>query len=47
MSVIKIEKNMGWCDDPRSRNYNKLIKLPSNYKHENFFKRKYTTLFLF
>ena len=40
MSVIKIEKNMGWCDDPRSRNYNKLIKLPSNYKHEKLFKKE-------
>ena len=40
MSVIKIEKNMGWCDDPRSRNYNKLIKLPSSYKHEKLFKKE-------
>ena len=31
---------MGWCDDPRSRNYNKLIKLPSNYKHEKLFKKE-------
>ena len=23
-----IKKNMGWCDDPKSRSYNKLIKLP-------------------
>ena len=40
MRIIKIEKNMGWCDDPRSRNYNKLIKLPSNYKHEKLFKKE-------
>ena len=40
MSVIKIEKNMGWCDDPRSRNYNKLIKLPSIYRHEKLFKKE-------
>ena len=38
--IIKIKKNMGWCDDPRSRNYNKLIKLPSNYKHEKLFKKE-------
>ncbi len=40
MKIIKIKKNMGWCDDPRSRNYNKLIKLPSNYKHEKLFKKE-------
>ena len=40
MRIIKIEKNMGWCDDPRSRNYNKLIKLPSSYKHEKLFKKE-------
>ena len=40
--IIKIKKNMGWCDDPRSRNYNKLIKLPSNYGHEKLFKKENT-----
>ena len=28
---IVIRKNMGWCDDPKSKNYNKIIKLPSEY----------------
>lgn len=32
--LIKITKNMGWCDDPRSKKYNKLIKLPTILKHE-------------
>lgn len=36
--LIKIKKNMGWCDDPRSKNYNQLIKLPSRYSYENLFK---------
>ena len=40
MKIIKIKKNMGWCDDPRSRNYNKLIKLPSIYRHEKLFKKE-------
>ena len=31
---------MGWCDDPRSRNYNQLINLPSNYRHEKLFKKE-------
>ena len=30
---------MGWCDDPQSKQYNKLIKLPFNYGHENFIKK--------
>ena len=32
-----IKKNMGWCDDPKSNHYNKLVKLPFNYKHEKLF----------
>ena len=31
---------MGWCDDPRSKQYNKLIKLPSNYKYEKLYKKE-------
>ena len=37
---IEIKKNMGWCDDPRSRKYNKLIKLPFNYSHEKLYKKE-------
>ena len=37
---IVIKKNMGWCDDPRSNEYNKLIKLPSVYKHEKLYKKE-------
>ena len=36
---IVIKKNMGWCDDPNSRNYNKLISLPSSYTHEKLYKK--------
>ena len=32
--LIKITKKMGWCDDPKSRKYNQLIKLPTKYGHE-------------
>ena len=31
---------MGWCDDPRSSLYNKLIRLPFTYKHEKLFKKE-------
>tara|TARA_Y200000002_G_C22171484_1_gene451289 strand:+ start:8 stop:508 length:501 start_codon:yes stop_codon:yes gene_type:complete len=37
---IIIKKNMGWCDDPRSRNYNKLIRIPSKYNYEKLYKRE-------
>ena len=37
---IVIKKNMGWCDDPNSRNYNKLISLPSSYTHEKLYKKE-------
>ena len=29
---------MGWCDDPRSNRYNKLIKYPFKYKSEKLFR---------
>jgi L,D-peptidoglycan transpeptidase YkuD (ErfK/YbiS/YcfS/YnhG family) len=34
----KIKKNMGWCDDPKSRFYNKLINLPTKYNHEKLYR---------
>ena len=37
--AIEITKNMGWCDDPNSKNYNQLINLPSKYGHEKLFKK--------
>ena len=37
--LIEITKNMGWCDDPNSKNYNQLINLPSKYSHEKLFKK--------
>ncbi len=37
-----IKKNMGWCDDPRSSHYNKLVRLPLAYKHEKLFKKENT-----
>ena len=34
----KIKKNMGWCDDPESKFYNKLIRIPSSIKHEKLYR---------
>ena len=36
---ISIKKNMGWCDDVNSRNYNKLIKINKKIKHEKLFRK--------
>ncbi len=36
--LVKIKKDMGWCDDPKSKKYNQLIKLPSKYSHENLYR---------
>ena len=38
-NLIKIRRNMGWCDDPKSRKYNKLIKLPNKYSHEILYRK--------
>ena len=35
-----IKKNMGWCDDPRSNQYNKLVKLPFVHGYEKLFKKE-------
>ena len=37
--LIEIKKSMAWCDDSESKNYNKLIKLPSKFSHEKFFRK--------
>ena len=36
---ISIKKNMGWCDDVNSKNYNKLIKINKKIKHEKLFRK--------
>ncbi len=34
LKKIIIKRNMGWCDDPKSKKYNKMIKFPFNYRAE-------------
>ena len=34
-----INKSMGWCDDTRSKNYNKLIKSPSKFSFEKLYRK--------
>ena len=41
LKSIIIKRNMGWCDDPKSKNYNKLIKIKKNLKvsYEKLFRK--------
>jgi len=36
---IKIKKNMGWCDDPKSNYYNQQINLPSKFSYERLYRK--------
>ena len=38
LKKITIKKYMGWCDDPKSKFYNKQIKLPSRYSYEKLYR---------
>ena len=33
---------MGWCNDPKSKKYNQLIKLPSKYSAEKIYRKDNT-----
>ena len=43
LKAIKIKKEMGWCDDPKSKFYNKLIKIgkKTKFNYEKLFRRDY------
>ena len=38
LTKLGIYKNMGWCDDPLSKNYNKLIRFPFAYNAEKLYR---------
>ena len=38
LKTLKIKKTMGWCNDVNSKNYNKIIKINRNIKHEKLFR---------
>ncbi len=38
LKKISIKKNMGWCDDPKSSKYNKMIRLPFNHRTEKLYR---------
>ena len=39
---LVIRKNMGWCDDPKSKFYNKLVALPFKYNFEKLYRNDNT-----
>tara|TARA_B100001057_G_scaffold106754_1_gene104394 strand:+ start:904 stop:1401 length:498 start_codon:yes stop_codon:yes gene_type:complete len=41
LKSVPIKKNMGWCDDPNSKLYNKLIKIKKslNIKYEKLYRK--------
>ncbi len=39
LKCIKIKKDMGWCDDPLNKNYNKLITIKKNIKCEKLYRK--------
>ena len=38
LTKLIIRKDMGWCDDPRSKFYNKLVRLPFKYNFEKLYR---------
>ena len=38
--MIIIKKNMGWCDDPASKNYNRIVNLPFSTSYERLFRKE-------
>ena len=46
LKKIEIMKNLGWCDDVKSKLYNKSIKTNSNVRHEKLYRndKKYNLL---
>ena len=37
---VAIQKNMVWCDDPKSQKYNQLVKLPFYFGYEKLYKKE-------
>ena len=43
LKTIILKKNMGWCDDPKSKFYNKLIKIrkKTKFSYEKLYRKDY------
>ena len=42
LKIVPIKKNMGWCDDPKSKYYNREIRLPPKARHEKLYKNDHS-----
>ena len=42
ITKLPIKRDMGWCDDPKSKQYNKLIKLPFKGSFEKLYRKDNT-----
>ena len=40
LKMVIIKKNMGWCNDPASKNYNRMINLPFSTSYERLFRKE-------
>ena len=38
--MVIIKKNMGWCNDPASQKYNRMINLPFSTSYERLFRKE-------
>lgn len=38
LPIYEITPNSGWCDDPKSSDYNQFVPLPYNYSAENLYR---------
>ena len=40
LKCVPIKRNMGWCNDPKDKkNYNKIVRINNNIKHEKLFRK--------
>ena len=46
LKVLKIKKNMGWCDDGNHKNYNQLVDINKVNKCEKLYRKDYKYDFL-
>ena len=40
LKMVIIKKNMGWCNDPASQKYNRMINLPFSTSYERLFRKE-------
>ena len=44
LKLVPIKKNFGWCDDIKSKSYNKFVKFPFKFKAEKLYLKKIYTI---